>query len=552
MNKLFFFSLLILFIKLSSFSQTACDTLQRLKLESKKIELLYKKEISLKEKTKLYAKYELTNRKSIEPAKRCMLTNKSKTGSLEELKDNYTLGKLYYQSGYCKEAQILFAKCLANTNSSKAITPTASYAQVIGQVFQKCLASKQSDGGVINGFAVEYSGKGSAFVKNLFLSVSDSLFYDLPLNSNELEHIYKNRITASQVIDSALALQLSGSKNYNYKSPFLFLQGSESFFQNSIRQEKNIASSDPYTETLKLNDYSYFMFKQYLVLKKAYFNVFNPDSNRIAVHLYGGRYDKYGLTNYLQYCQKLHLRAHKRVAYFMPIDNSIVAWVNTGGGTLIHEMVHALLENEYKHAPQWINEGMASLYEEVSDGDPINNYRLIYIQRLMLENKVCIKWTDLANIENYTEINETNYNLFCAYSRYFCKFIYDTYGQKTLSDLYKTMRDANITDATQQKTQIVTSLNKSEANIQLEWQNYLMTQKIPKKWKKMMPEIENEISKNKLIVFEKSKLVSDKTNTLWLKLTENYTNSQNGTESSGNPNDGSLQQIQGGVIDPTK
>src|SRR5205085_8614695 len=49
--------------------------------------------------------------------------------------------------------------------------------------------------------------------------------------------------------------------------------------------------------------------------------------------------------------------------YFSRARNSLVMNIGTGGGTLIHEMVHALAEADFPSIPAWLNEGLGSLYE---------------------------------------------------------------------------------------------------------------------------------------------------------------------------------------------
>ena len=52
------------------------------------------------------------------------------------------------------------------------------------------------------------------------------------------------------------------------------------------------------------------------------------------------------------------------LGYYNPSDNLIVATSGRAGyGTLLHEMVHALIEADFPDAPPWLNEGLASLYE---------------------------------------------------------------------------------------------------------------------------------------------------------------------------------------------
>lgn len=52
------------------------------------------------------------------------------------------------------------------------------------------------------------------------------------------------------------------------------------------------------------------------------------------------------------------------LGYYNPADNLIMTTGGrTGYGTLLHEMIHALIEADFPQAPPWLNEGLASLYE---------------------------------------------------------------------------------------------------------------------------------------------------------------------------------------------
>jgi hypothetical protein len=43
--------------------------------------------------------------------------------------------------------------------------------------------------------------------------------------------------------------------------------------------------------------------------------------------------------------------------------------ISTGGGTLIHEMVHPLVDTNIRDCPPWFNEGLASLFEHAAEQD---------------------------------------------------------------------------------------------------------------------------------------------------------------------------------------
>ena len=49
--------------------------------------------------------------------------------------------------------------------------------------------------------------------------------------------------------------------------------------------------------------------------------------------------------------------------YFSRAKRALVMNIGTGGGTLIHEMTHAMAEADFPAIPAWLNEGLGSLYE---------------------------------------------------------------------------------------------------------------------------------------------------------------------------------------------
>jgi hypothetical protein len=54
--------------------------------------------------------------------------------------------------------------------------------------------------------------------------------------------------------------------------------------------------------------------------------------------------------------------------YYSRARNALVMNIGTGGGTLLHEMTHAMAEADFPEIPAWLNEGLGSLYEASSLG----------------------------------------------------------------------------------------------------------------------------------------------------------------------------------------
>jgi hypothetical protein len=70
--------------------------------------------------------------------------------------------------------------------------------------------------------------------------------------------------------------------------------------------------------------------------------------------------------------------------YYDDGKGALVMNIATGGGTLIHEIVHPFIEANFDHCPAWFNEGLGSLYEQADERDGqivgLTNWRLRGLQ----------------------------------------------------------------------------------------------------------------------------------------------------------------------------
>lgn len=71
--------------------------------------------------------------------------------------------------------------------------------------------------------------------------------------------------------------------------------------------------------------------------------------------------------------------------FYSSRHGALVMNIQTGGGTLVHEIVHPYVEANFPEAPAWLNEGLGSLYEQSSERDGqiigLTNWRLPGLQR---------------------------------------------------------------------------------------------------------------------------------------------------------------------------
>ena len=77
--------------------------------------------------------------------------------------------------------------------------------------------------------------------------------------------------------------------------------------------------------------------------------------------------------------------------FYSAKHNGLFMNIATGGGTLVHEIVHPYVEADFPNAPPWLNEGLGSLFEQSADRDGhivgLTNWRLAGLQRAIRANR---------------------------------------------------------------------------------------------------------------------------------------------------------------------
>jgi hypothetical protein len=112
--------------------------------------------------------------------------------------------------------------------------------------------------------------------------------------------------------------------------------------------------------------------------------------------------------------------------YYSPAHKSLVMNIETGGGTLVHEIVHPFVEANFPECPPWLNEGLGSLYEQSGeDGGHIvgyTNWRLPGLQRAIRRGGGLNSFQKLFAMDGrafYDDERGTNY----AQARYLCYYL---------------------------------------------------------------------------------------------------------------------------------
>jgi len=130
--------------------------------------------------------------------------------------------------------------------------------------------------------------------------------------------------------------------------------------------------------------------------------------------------------SYLEYTWKIFRdKPDTPFGYSSSRHKALIMNIATGGGTLVHEMVHPFVAVNFPGCPAWFNEGLASLYEQsMGKGDEIiglTNWRLAGLQEAIRKNAVPSfkTLTSTTGCSFYREDPGTNY----AQARYLCYYL---------------------------------------------------------------------------------------------------------------------------------
>lgn len=111
--------------------------------------------------------------------------------------------------------------------------------------------------------------------------------------------------------------------------------------------------------------------------------------------------------------------------YYSTDDRAMVMNIETGGGTLVHEIVHPFMRANFPDAPSWFDEGLASLFEQSTDDHGhirgLTNWRLAGLQEAIAAGDLPSfeVLTSTTSREFYDEDPGTNY----AQARYLLYYL---------------------------------------------------------------------------------------------------------------------------------
>ena len=159
--------------------------------------------------------------------------------------------------------------------------------------------------------------------------------------------------------------------------------------------------------------------------------------------------------------------------YYSRADKALLMNISTGSGTLVHEIVHPLMEANFPACPPWFNEGMGSLYEQCGElnghihGYP--NWRLPGLQEAIREKRL-VSFETLTAMDARTFYNDNRDGY--AQARYLCFYLQE---KGLLRKFYQEFVSNQKKDPTGYKTlQKVLGQSNMKA-FQSRWEKYVMS-----------------------------------------------------------------------------
>lgn len=113
--------------------------------------------------------------------------------------------------------------------------------------------------------------------------------------------------------------------------------------------------------------------------------------------------------------------------YYSAEHRALIMNISTGGGTLVHEIVHPFMRANFPACPAWFNEGLASLFEASAEKDNhirgLVNWRFKGLEKSIKDGKTIPfeQLTALSEAQFYG--GSESYSQYYAQARYLCYYL---------------------------------------------------------------------------------------------------------------------------------
>ncbi len=160
--------------------------------------------------------------------------------------------------------------------------------------------------------------------------------------------------------------------------------------------------------------------------------------------------------------------------YYSHEDKALVMNIATGGGTLVHEIVHPFVAANFPKCPAWFNEGLGSLYEQSGEVEgEIHGYTNWRLPRL----QEAIRTKNLASFKKLCSTTETEFydkddrGTNYSQARYLCYYLQQ---QGLLQKFYRSFSEKQEADPTGYATLTKIVGSKDMGEFQTEWEDYVL------------------------------------------------------------------------------
>lgn len=158
--------------------------------------------------------------------------------------------------------------------------------------------------------------------------------------------------------------------------------------------------------------------------------------------------------------------------YYTPHHRALIMNIATGGGTLVHEIVHPFMAANFEACPSWFNEGLGSLYEQCNERDGkivgLTNWRLKGLQDAIRDQRTIPleRLVTTTRDEFYGQGSGLHY----AMARYLCYWLQE---HELLRRFYRTFVDRHANDPSGLATLKNVISTTDLAAFQTEWQAFV-------------------------------------------------------------------------------
>lgn len=153
-------------------------------------------------------------------------------------------------------------------------------------------------------------------------------------------------------------------------------------------------------------------------------------------------------------------------------QNALLVDISTGTGTLVHELVHAYLHSDFPFVPIWVDEGLASLFEQSAEVNSsikgLVNWRLPILKNAIKEKRIVP--INVLTMFDKEKFNGAGVELHYAAARYLCYYLQEI---GLLHTFYRACRDNFRTDPRCTRTLLQILRKDSLEEVQADWVNFI-------------------------------------------------------------------------------